>query len=300
MCNNNIIFILFQGAGTNLKSWNEHTKSKFLDKLKLLGNVYMYQDKINNIWHYDKTDPGYIDFDDDIDFDLSYIDVKNHIKMVHNDIMNKYKNIKEYKFFPIGWSAGCLFALYFAQKYKKQCIHCILLDSVLWTPDNMKLRLESIDESGINDKPVSNKKFKKMLEQWKSSGNIEDMYKINDVSHHIRSTFFSKHLKLRLPVSTTSFINIQKPEKNEWSKDFNNKNKLSEIKILKEHNPDKYEAVIFTNQTHYIFDNIEPATKIIKKITKILSSNGSLNGGNIDFGAKYMVNKGAYFYLCTY
>ena len=37
MSNNNIIFILFQGAGTNLKSWNEYTKSKFLDKLKLLG-----------------------------------------------------------------------------------------------------------------------------------------------------------------------------------------------------------------------------------------------------------------------
>jgi len=25
---------MFQGSGTNLKSWNEYTKSKFLDKLK--------------------------------------------------------------------------------------------------------------------------------------------------------------------------------------------------------------------------------------------------------------------------
>jgi len=317
MSNNNIIFILFQGAGTNLKSWNEYTKSKFLDKLKLLGNVYMYQDKINNIWHYDKTDPEHIDFDDDLNFDLSYIDVKNHIKMVHDDITNKYKNIKNYRFFPIGWSAGCLFALYFAQKYTKQCIHCMLLDPALWTPDNMKLRLETIDKSGVNKKPVTNKQFKKMLEHWKGSENIEDMYKINDISHHIRSTFFSKHLKLNLAVPTTSFINIEKPEKKEdWSKDFNNKNKLNEIKILEEHNPDKYEAIVFTNQSHYIFDNIEPATKIIKKITKILNSNNSLmvnrqskdeqyGGRRTSYRADnneawYMINKRAYLRLCRY
>ena len=29
----NILFILFQGGATNLKYWNEHTESKFLDKL---------------------------------------------------------------------------------------------------------------------------------------------------------------------------------------------------------------------------------------------------------------------------
>lgn len=28
-----ILFVMFQGAGTNLKSWNEYTKSKFLDRL---------------------------------------------------------------------------------------------------------------------------------------------------------------------------------------------------------------------------------------------------------------------------
>ena len=88
-----------------------------------------------------------------------------------------------------------------------------------------------------------------MLRYWKIPGNIEDIYKINDVLHHIRSTFFSKYLNLRLPVPTTSFINIQKQEKDdEWSKDFNNKNKLSETKILKKYNSDIYQAIVFTNQ----------------------------------------------------
>jgi len=289
---------MFQGAGTNLKSWNESTKSKFLDKLKMLGNVYTYQDKINNIWHYDKTDPEHTDFDDDINFDLSYVKVNNHINLIYNDLVRKYKNIDEYKFFPIGWSAGCLFALYFAQKYRDRCVQCVLLDSALWTPQNMKLRLEAIDESGINEKPVTNKKFKKMLEHWKHSDNIKDMYKINDVSHHIRSTFFCKHLKLQLAVPTTSFVNIQKPERDEWSKDFNNTLRLNEIKILKKYNPDKYKAIIFTNQTHYIFDNIEPATKIIKEIKKILNVNIKQYGGYSRTCVKYMVNKLKYLYLC--
>ncbi len=81
-------------------------------------------------------------------------------------------------------------------------------------------------------------KFKKMLEKWKKiNDNIEDMYAINDVCHHIRSNFFRKHLKLELHVPTISFVNIQKPEKNEWAKDFNNKTRLNEVKILTKYNP---------------------------------------------------------------
>jgi hypothetical protein len=37
-----ILFIMFQGSGTNQLYWNEHTKSKFLDRLKELGSVYTY------------------------------------------------------------------------------------------------------------------------------------------------------------------------------------------------------------------------------------------------------------------
>ena len=209
-----ILFIMFQGAGTNLKSWNEYTNSKFLDRLKDLGSIYTYQDKVNNIWHYNMTDLQHTDFDSDIDIDLSYVRPNTHIKMVYDDIKKKYKNINEYKFIPIGWSAGCLFALYFAQLYSSQSIHIILLDSALWTPNNMKLRLQTINSSGINNKPITNIKFKKMLEKWKHKhDNIEDMYLINYVCHNIRSSFFSKHLKLELPVPTIAFVNIQEQER---------------------------------------------------------------------------------------
>ena len=84
---------MFQGAGTNLKSWNETTKSKFLDRLKELGSVYTYQDKVNNIWHYYMKDKEHTDFDSDIDIDLTYIKPNTHIKMVYDNIQEKYKNI---------------------------------------------------------------------------------------------------------------------------------------------------------------------------------------------------------------
>jgi pimeloyl-ACP methyl ester carboxylesterase len=131
-----ILFIMFQGGATNLKHWNYYTKSKFLDRLKTLGS------------------------DSDIDFNLSYIKPNTHIKMIYNDICLKYKNIEEYKFIPIGWSMGSGMALYFCQKYKQQCIHCILLDPLYITPTNMLLQLKNICVDNTN---ITNNKLQKML-----------------------------------------------------------------------------------------------------------------------------------------
>lgn len=121
---------------------------------------------------------------------------------------------------------------------------------------------------------MTNSKFKKMLERWKKmNDNVEDMYNINDVCHHIRSNFFQKHLKLELCVPTLSFVNIQRVEKDEWSADFNNKTRLNEVKTLTKHNPENYKAIVMTNKTHYIFNMIQPAKEIIKQITNIINKN---------------------------
>jgi hypothetical protein len=269
---------MFQGSGTNLKNWNETTKSKFLDRLKTIGSVYTYQDKVYNIYHYDKSYPGHADFDSDIDIDLSYVNPNTHIKMVYSDILKtvklQYKNIDEYKFIPIGWSMGGMMALYFAQVYLSQCIHVILLDSVLFTPNNMKKYIDVIYKSENLDKiyPITNAKYKKMLLDWKKNhNNINDMWKINGIQNYIRWVFMSKHLNnLKLPVPTTAFVNIQTIEGDEWSTEFNNKRRLAEVKILKKNNPSNYKAIIFTNKSHYIFDKIQPAKAIIKVIKSIM------------------------------
>jgi len=259
---------MFQGGHSNLKSWNEYTESKFLDRLKIIGSVYCYQDKTYNIWHYDKSHPEYKDYDMDIDFNLSYVNPDTHIKMVYRDIISKYKNIDEYKFIPIGWSLGCWLALYFAQVYSSQCSHVILLESSLFTPNNMKIRLKDLGNIK-NFSSVTNAKYKKMLLDWKTNNtNIEDAEKIRDINTYIRAQFISKHLNLKLPVPTTAFVNIKivKEEKDL----IKNKEKLAEVKILKKNNSSNYKAIIFNDKNHYIFDKIQPAKAIIKVIKNIV------------------------------
>ena len=268
-----ILFIMFQGSETNQKYWNEHTKSKFLDRLKELGSVYTYQNKAYNTYHYDKSNPEHKDYDSDIDFDLSYIRPNKHIKMVYDDIKTKYKNIKDYKFIPMGWSAGCMIALYFAQVYSTQCIQVVLLDSSLWTPNNMKIKLKELKHLSKDLYPITNTKYKKMLHNLKTNHtSIEDILKIYYLNGYIMVLFMSTHLKLELPVPTLSFVNIQEPEGDSWSNEFNNKRRLAEVKILEKHNPDNYKAIIFTNKTHYIFDKIQPAKAIIKEIKNIIKN----------------------------
>ena len=195
--------------------------------------------------------------------------------MVYDDIQAKY-NIEEYKFIPIGWSAGCMLALYFAQVYSAQCIHVVLLDSTLWTPNNMKIKLKELKHLSKDLYPITNAKYKKILQGLKENHtNTEDILtenilKIYYLNGYIKALFISQHLKLKLPVPTLAFVNMQEPEGDSWSNEFNNHRRTAEIKILKKHNPENYTAIICKNKTHYIFDMIEPAKEIIKQIKSII------------------------------
>jgi hypothetical protein len=262
-----ILFIMFQGWATNLKDWNDYTKSKFLDRLKTLGSVYTYQNKINNIYYYTKQNSKHIDFDSDIDFNLSYIKPNTYIKMIYNDICLKYKNIEEYKFIPIGWSFGGAYALFFCQKYRNQSIHCILLDPMTITNKNMPPELKDLDDTNI-----TNSKLQKMLNNLKKNNTEENLNLLIKIIYYIIFKFYNKYLDLKLLVKTTSFINIDNPVEYKWQKN-NNKNKLNEIKILKKLNPDNFSAIIFENKTHMVYDKIQPAKKIIKYIDNLININ---------------------------
>ena len=125
-----------------------------------------------------------------------------------------------------------------------------------------------IDDLKNTKYPITNAQYKKLLQEWKTKGYIEDANKIQNINHYIRSLFFSKHLKLQLSVPTLAFVNIQEPEGNILNIAFTNKLKLEEVNILEKHN--NYKAIIFTNKTHYIFNMIQPANIIIKEIKSII------------------------------
>ena len=265
----NILFILFQGGATNLKYWNEHTESKFLDKLKKIGCVYVYQDKTMNIYHYLKTDKDidHNDYNSDIDFNLSYIKPNTHIEIIYNNICKKYKNINEYKFIPIGWSIGSGLALLFSQKYKSQCINCILLDPIYITPKNVPSQIIPLYNKNIK---YTNSQLQKMLYELKNNYSEENFIKLEKFIGYIKFLNYSKKIMQIFTIKTTSFINIYKPPKYKWQKD-NNNNRLNEIEILQKTNPENYIPIIFTNKTHMIYDKKQPANKIIKYIIYIIS-----------------------------
>ena len=253
----NILFILFLGNGENIKIWNENTKSKFLDRLKTLGDVYVYQDKSHNIIHYDLSDKKHLEYNNDINFDLSYIKVNNYVKMIYDDINKKYKN---YKYIPIGHSGGGLMALYFSQIYYHNCIHCILLDPATIHD------IQDIDEKYIIH---SNTEFKEILRNIKNY-DYDSIIKMENIIWNLRKLFYKKKLKLQLKVPTTSFYNIEKPEHNKG----NNNLRLNDIKLMYQYNKKMYESIILINKTHYIFNKIQPAKQIIKYIQNLIKNEG--------------------------
>jgi hypothetical protein len=267
-----ILFIMFQGGGSNLKSWNEYTESKFLDRLKKIGKVYVYQDKIYNTFYYNKNNPLRKDYDSNLDFDLNYNNLDKHIKYVYDDIIIKYKNIDKYKFIPIGWSAGGYLALYFSQIYYKKCKSCVLLDPALITPNNINLRIESFKKDKCDRVyyPITNNKYKKLLLQLKE--NKDDTWKIIiTTSNYIRTLFIKDKLNIKFNnVPVISFYYINKPYVNEFGDEFNNKTKKEEIKILSKINKNNYKPHILINSGHCVFNKIDNANFIISKINDII------------------------------
>ena len=209
-----ILFIMFQGSEANQKYWNEHTKSKFLDRLKELGSVYTYQDKTYNIYHYDLSNPEHKDYDSDIDIDLSYVRPNTHIKMVYDDIKTKYKNINEYKFIPIGWSIGSGLALLFSQKYKSQCIHCILLDPIYITPKNVPSQIIPLYNKNIK---YTNSQLQKMLYELKNNYSEENFIKLEKFIDYIKFLNYSKKIMQIFTIKTTSLIFLHQLKSNVWT-----------------------------------------------------------------------------------
>lgn len=128
---------------------------------------------------------------------------------------------------------------------------------------------ESKDLDNIN---ITNAKLQKMLNNLKNNNTEENLKIVEKIIYYIIFNFYNKHLNLKLLVKTTSFINIENPEKYKWQKD-NNKNRLNEIKILKKLNPDNFLSIVFENKTHMVYDKIQPAKKIIKYIDNLIKIN---------------------------
>ena len=150
----------------------------------------------------------------------------------------------------------------------------VLLDPAVWTPVNMKRVLKELDDvtAGGASAKVSNARFKRRLGKIKESFDTDEINRLDGMVRHIRATFISKHLRLKLAVPTTAFVNVDRPERKAGlSKAFNNETRMREVEVLKKANPGTYEAVVLVNAGHNIFEHVKPAKTIVGHIQRVVS-----------------------------
>ena len=270
---NKILFVMFQGAGTAVNISGNSSKfcvwqndTKFLNKLKKIGDIFVYQNKLYNVNHYDKSNPDFDDYEPDINFNVDYLDMDKHIEMIYN-IIKKYKG----KFVPVGWSVGGLFALAFAKKYESRCKLCILLDSVIITPKALKCRIAEYKKRKLMKK-LTNINLKKIQYNIIKTGDKNDIKLLIDTVMH-RWTIWIKNNIKKLPIKTLSFSNIDIPCLSS-DKCFNSILRINEQKLLSKSK--NYQYYNYINKGHFLgLEHQDVATDIIKKLNTFLENTQS-------------------------
>ena len=78
-------FVMFQGGRTNASAcWQD---GGFLPRLREVGDVFIYQHKLYNIFH---GLPGFSDFPSDTEFDLDYLSPEAHLRGVYADVRRQF------------------------------------------------------------------------------------------------------------------------------------------------------------------------------------------------------------------
>jgi hypothetical protein len=262
MFDDTILFVMFQGGATSEFAWNDGP-SKFLNKLKKVGKIYTYQNKIYNVFYYDLSDKERKDFDDDIDFDINYINIDYHINMVFNDIKHKY-DLNKIKLIPIGWSIGCYFCMAFSQKYHKFCKFQILLDSV-WCVPECNINFINFLTKKLSYIKFDNTDLKLLQKKIITKNNIKDMRKLYEISMLLWAIDVFKKKFFKFKILTLSFFDLDSVE----TKHSFNKCKLKEVAFLTKQNKD-YKNIFCIDKTHQLFSDNDTAIDIINNIKLLL------------------------------
>ena len=277
-----IVFIMFQGGGTPISSWDEGN-GKFLTSLKNIGNVFVYQNKIYNTFYYSGKVLDKKEFDSDINFDINYLNIDSHITILFNEIKLIY-DLKKVKLIPVAWSAGGYFCMAFTKKYFQYCLFQILLDSVMISKTCITKRLSDLKKicnkkcnegiKSILKIPMSNSKLHKIQNDIKTK-KIDFMI-LSDIAHNIWTMWANKNLSIKLYVPTLSFYNIELNKKNEK---IDNELKIKEVTAL--YININYTNYFVINKTHNFFTDMDTSKYIIREIKKMIQIVEDIENPNI-------------------
>jgi hypothetical protein len=283
------LFILFQGLRNTDKIWNNN-KSHFLNQLKKRGTVFTYENKIYNTSYYNKENPEYNDYSPNIDFDLSYFNIKKHLHIVFEMILESIPNALEYEWIPVGFSVGACLALVFSNVYRKYCTLCILLDPIKnISPKNSKNIIQLFYKK-VNNKTIkTNKELEKLKEIIMSEKNNqkEIEYLHYFFVYSVTKWIDKNRKKLQFTVPTYSFINIYDPDKYEEKYEYwHNDLVHNDIQYLKKYMKDEVKRSLKLNygdmsKIIYMKDEVKRSLKLnYGDMSKIIYMNSNLDTGD--------------------
>lgn len=258
-----VLFVMFQGAGTNSKSVWE-TPSGFGKRLRELGDMYIYQHKLNNVFGY--VEPWAEGYPKDLNFDLGYFNLDRHIRGVYNTIPEKYRDANKYIHIPVAWSAGGYLALAYANLIPMSKA-CVLLDPVMINPITLEKHAKFLESKG-GTSDISNDKFSHMLNTLRESPTKDLAYTICAIGHHCMTSWVRENIPHTLPIPTLSFITIEKKETTKLGPMLNAERKR-EVKFLKKHNPTTFKVITLDNVGHCVFNKPQPTDVIVKAIADL-------------------------------
>lgn len=261
----NVLFIMFQGGGMSPASWN-YGDAKFLNKLKKLGNVYIYYNKLYNIGYYIEGNNNWKEYDSNIDFDMDYLNMDKHNEILFNDIKDKY-DITKIKLVPVGWSLGGFFATAFAQKYKIYCKFVVLLDSSTFSKNGIDYYMKMFNKTHIAINKIKNKDLKNLQEKIMKNAKITDIRKLSDIANTLFIVWVKKNLKtkFKIPVLNYRNINLSIDKKDiEWNIIVQN-----HIENLSKINK-SFKNIYVINEGHGFFMKKDVAIDIINNIKQYL------------------------------
>jgi hypothetical protein len=259
-----ILFILFPGFFGSNKFWsnklvnNKLVPITFLDELKKLGSVYIFEPKYYNLYYYKKDDIYKELFESDIYFNNQDLDIDY---ICHN----LFKQFSNYKFIvPIGHSYGSIFVYKFIKLYPSKCLCSVIIDGTPLGPVSKVMEREDI--KFLNIPTITDNEL--LLLEHKVKDNCSESRK--QLINYVDAMIGKQRIKEvnQIPISILSFINFNTETDNKIIKQIN----IDRIKEINYFNRfENYCFICFKNKGHYIFWDDEASLKIISCIKEIVN-----------------------------
>jgi hypothetical protein len=276
---NKLLFIMFPGNGVTKNGWdtidfNSKTgaikRNNFIKEIKKLGEIYFYEPKYYNIYHYNGND-GYDKwYSKDINFTKDDIDIDNICENIYNDV-------KDFngKIVLLGHSMGSYFVYYFSQKYASKCLFGIIIDGMLFfSPPNFNNKKKFNNDikkyTKYTDKDIDELRKEVLNSNKKSIDELGNVYFSNIVSYE---KIIKNFKTFKTPI--ISFCNFEiiidktkKEDINYYNKA--NRERINENNYMRKYNKSsKFKIIDFVNKTHFLH-LVEESKDIILENIKLM------------------------------